>query len=211
MDTRTRARLVTAVVLAVGAVALVVLGLWTVYGLTLEYGAGALGDLWFVVVPLPTLAAAGAVSTWPGLGTRVRVAVVLGTAALVVAGGLAAEELGARQREAQLVADSEAFTCNGPNVEVRVPEEVDRTWDELPREAPVYGPVEGGRTDCVAAVAGDGEQAFVDYTAAFRDLDGWEVEADRPQRFVMVRDDVRVTVRLVGAPDRLTTIRVGLR
>jgi hypothetical protein len=208
MDSRTRARIGIALAIALVAATLVVLGLWTVYGLAVEYGGGAIGDVAFLVVPIPTLAAAGAVALWPGLPARARVATVLGTAALMLGGGLVADELGQAENHERLLEESGRFTCNGPNSEVRVPEAVDRTWRELPRQAPIYGPVQGGPTDCVAAVSGEGRRTFAAYTRAFRGLDGWYVEEDGPARFVMSRDDVRVTVRLTS--DGLTTIQVGL-
>ena len=118
------------------------------------------------------------------------------------------DALGQAESRDRLVEGSEHFTCNGPNAEITLPAVIDETWAELPREQPIYGPVEGSRTDCVAAVSGDGERTFADYTAAFRELDGWQVEQDRPRRFTMSRDDVRVTVALTG--DGITTIRVGV-
>jgi len=210
MDTRTSARLGVAIALSLLTLAVVVLGLWSVYGLAVEYGGGSFADLAFLVVPFPLLAALVAVVVWPRVSTRTQVAVVLGTAVVMVGGGLAADALGRDGHRDRLVEESRTFSCNGPHAEITVPAAIDETWQQLPRESPIYGPIEGSRTDCVAGVSGDGEQAFLDYTAAFRDLEGWQVRVDQPQRFVMVRDDVRVTVRLLGAPDRLTTIRVGV-
>ncbi len=210
MDTRTRARIGVAAALSLVTIALVVLALSSVYGLAAEYGGGSFADLAFLVVPIPVLAAALAVVVWPRVPRAARVVVVLGTAAVMVGGGLSADALGEDAHHERLVEESRTFTCNGPNSEVTVPATVERTWSDLPREAPIYGPIEGSPTDCVAGVSGDGEQAFADYTDTFRDLDGWTVQVDQPQRFVMVRDDVQVTVRMVGAPDRLTTIRVGV-
>jgi hypothetical protein len=211
MDTRTRARVGVTVVAALATVTLVVLGLWTVYGLAVEYSGGSYGsfaDLAFLVVPIPVLAAVTTVVAWPRVSTRTQLGVVLGVAGVMVAGGLAADALGQRENRERLLEGSEHFTCNGPNSEITLPAVIDETWQELPREAPIYGPVQGGRTDCTAAVEGDDARTFADYTETFRDLDGWTVRLDRPQRFVMVRDDVEVTVR--RAPDDLTTIRVGV-
>ena len=208
MDTRTRALTGIAVVLALATVTLVVLGLWTVYGFSVEYGGGSFADLGFIVAPIPVLAAVLTVVVWPAVPTRTQVAVVLGVAGVMVVGGLAADALGQRENHDRLVEGSEHFTCNGPNSEITLPAAIDETWRELPREAPIYGPIQGGRTDCVAAVAGDGERTFADYTDTFRDLDGWTVRADRSQRFVMVRDDVEVTVR--RSEDDITTIRVAV-
>ena len=206
MDTRTRARIGIAVVAALATVTLVVLGLSMVYGFAVEYSGGSFGsftDLAFLVVPIPVLAAGLTVVVWP----RVPEA-VLGVAVVMVVGGLAADALGQRENRERLVAESENFTCNGPNSEITLPAVIDETWQELPREAPIYGPIQGGRTDCTAAVAGDDARTFADYTDTFRDLDGWTVRLDRPQRFVMVRDDVEVTVRRTR--DDLTTINVGV-
>ena len=210
MDTRTRARIGIAAGAALAAVGLAGLGLATVYGLAVEYGGGSFADLAFIVVPIPVLVAAVAVVLWPRVPTRLQLAVVLGVAALMVGGGLAADALGQHENGVRLVEESRTFGCNGPNSEVRVPAAVERTWQELPRRAPIYGPIQGGPDDCVAGVSGDGERAFADYTATFRVLEGWEVRSDQEHRFVMARDDVRVTVRLVGAPDRMTTIRVAV-
>jgi len=55
---------------------------------------------------------------------------------------------------------------------------------------------------CVAAVTGDANRTFTAYTEASRDVVNWRVQADQPQRFVMVRDGVQVTVLLEGEPDR---------
>lgn len=208
METRTAARVVVAAALSLGAVTLAGMGLAAVYGFSVEYGGGAFADLAFLVVPIPVLAAVVAVVAWPGTAARTRVAVVLGTAAVMGVGGLAADALGQAENRDRLVAGSEHFTCNGPNSEVTLPAAIDRTWRELPREAPIYGPIEGSRTDCVAAVSGDGARTFADYTDRFRALAGWRVEVDRPRRFVMSRDDVRVTD--VRTPDDITTIRVGV-
>lgn len=208
MDTRTRLRLGIAVVAVVAALGLAGLALASVYGFAAEYGAGAFADLAFLVVPIPLFAVLVGVLAWPGLRTPVQLVVLAGAAVVMVGGGYAADALGAADRDERLVEESEAFACNGPNSEVTVPAVVDETWQELPREATIYGPVQGGRTDCVAAVAGDGERAFADYTDAFRGLDGWTVRTDRPQRFVMVRDEVEVTVR--QTKDDITTIKVGV-
>ena len=209
MATWNRTRLGIALVLALAAAALAALGLASVYGFAVEYGGGSFADLAFLVVPIPVLVAALAVVVWPRVPTRTQVAVVLGALVVMVGGGLAADALGRDEHDERLVEGSRTFTCNGPNAEVQVPAEVDETWRALPRRAPVYGPIEGSSTSCTAGVSGDGERAFADYTDAFRDLDGWQVQVDRPDRFVMARDDVRVTVRMLGAPDRLTTIAVA--
>ena len=213
MDTRTRTRARWGVTVAVSliTVALVGLGLSAVYGLAVEYSGGSFSvfaDLAFLVVPIPVLAAVVAVVVWPGMPTRTQVAVVLGVAVIMVAGGLLADELGQRENRHRLVEGSEHFTCNGPNSEITLPAVIDETWRDLPREAPNYGPGQGGPTDCVAAVAGNGDQTFADYTDTFRGLDGWRVQADRSDRFVMVRDDVEVTVR--RNQDDITTIQVGV-
>ncbi len=50
---------------------------------------------------------------------------------------------------------------------MRVEAEVNRTWRALPRRAPLYGPIEGSSTHCVAGVAGDGDRTFAEYTDAF--------------------------------------------
>ena len=209
MDTRTRSRLGVALVVSLAAVALMVLGLSIVYGFAVEYGGGSFADLAFLVVPVPVLVTAVAVVAWPRVPNRTQLAVVLGSAVLMVGGGLAADALGQDESRDRLVESSRTFGCNGPNAEVRLPAAVDRTWRELPRRAPIYGPLGGTPTSCTAGVSGDGEQAYTDYTAAFRDLDGWQVERDGESRFVMARDDVRVTVRRDGV-DQIATIEVAV-
>ena len=209
MDTRTRARVGIAVVVSLAAVGLAVLGLSMVYGFAVEYGGGSFADLGFLVVPIPVLVAAIAVVLWPRATTPTQVAVVLGALVVMVGGGLAADALGRDENHDRLVEGSRTFTCNGPNAEVRLPAAVDRTWQELPRRAPIYGPLGGTPTSCTAGVSGGGEQGFTDYTAAFRDLEGWQVQQDGEHRFVMSRDDVRVTVRRAGA-GRVTTIDVAV-
>jgi len=209
MDNRTRTRLGIAVVLAMAAAALAALGLASVYGFAVEYGGGSFADLAFLVVPIPVLVAALAVVVWPRVPTGTQIAVVLGAVVIMVGGGLTADTWGQDENRDRLVEGSRTFSCNGPNAEVQVPAEVDETWRALPRRAPIYGPIGGSPTSCTAGVSGDGERAFADYTDAFRDLDGWQVRVEAPHRFVMARDDVRVTVRMLGAPDRLTTIAVA--
>ena len=209
MDTRTRARLSVAVVVSLAAVALGALGLAMVYGFAVEYRGGSFADLAFLVVPLPVLAAAVAVAVWPRVSTRVQLAVVLGGLVVMVGGGFAAEALGEDENHDRLLESSRTFSCNGPNAEVRLPAEVDRTWQELPRRAPIYGPLGGSPTSCMAGVSEGGEQAFSDYAAAFRDLDGWQVQQDGESRFVMSRDDVQVTVRR-ERPGQVTTIEVAV-
>jgi hypothetical protein len=211
MDTATRARTGVAVALGLATCATVGLALSVVHGFAVEYGGGSFASLGLLVVAPPVLLASLAVLALPRTSTRVRVAVVLGTVVAMVAGGLAADALGSDANRDRLLRESRDFSCNGPNAEVRVPAEVDRTWRELPRLAPVYGPIEGSASHCVAGVAGDGHETFAAYTEAFRTLAGWRGRADHPHRYVMVRDGVRVTVLLRGAPDRLTTIGVSLR
>ena len=209
MDTRTRIRYGTAVVLALATCLTMAAAVSVVYGLAVEYGSGSFAELVLLVVGLPVLLVLLTAAVLPRVSGRSVVAVVLGTAAVMVAGGLTAEALGVDENEQRLLDGSRAFTCNGRHAEVSVPAEVDRTWRELPRPAPVYGPIEGTRTSCTAGVAGDGARTFASYAGSLRDLDGWRVTVDRPERFVVVRDGVRVTVRLVGEPDRLTTLKVA--
>ena len=208
MDTRNRVRTGAGLMAALAAVVLAGLGLAMVYGFAVEYGGGSFRDLAFLVVPIPLLAALVAVVSWPGVPARRQAAVLAGAAVAMVGGCLAADALGAAESDERALEASRTFSCNGRHSEVLVPAVVDETWRELPREAPLYGPVQGSPTDCTAAVAGDGDQAFADYTGTFRGLDGWRVELDRPRRFVMSRDGVEVTVRLT--PDDLTMIRVGV-
>jgi len=207
----TRLRTGTALVLGVGACATTALALSVVHGLAAEYGGGSFASMAvFVVVP-PVLLTGLAVLALPRAPARLRCGVVLGTVVAVVLGGVVADALGGQSHRDRLVQGSRDFSCNGPNAETGVAAEVDRVWRELPRRAPVYGPIEGSAHHCTAAVAGDGDQTFTSYTDALRGLDGWQVEVDRPRRFVMVRPGVRVTVLERGAPDRLTTIEVSAR
>ena len=209
MDPRTRASVGIALVVSLAAVALAVLGLSMVYGYAVEYGGGSFADLAFLVVPIPVLVAAIAVVVWPRVPTTTRVAVVVGSVVVMVGGGLVADALGRAESRDRLVESSRTFGCNGPNAEVRLPAAVDETWQELPRRAPIYGPLGGTPTSCTAGVSGDGDRGFADYTAAFRDLGGWQVQQDGESRFVMSRDDVRVTVRRAGA-GQVTTIGVAV-
>lgn len=209
MASATRVRFGVAVVLGVLTCATIGLGVAVVHGLAVEYGGGSFADLGLLVVAPPVLLAALTVAALPGTSARTVAAVALGTGVVVLAAGLAADALGEDANEDRVLERSRTFTCTGSGAGVPVPAEVDRTWRELPRPAPVYGPIEGSPTHCTAAVAGDGARTFAEYAGAFRDLEGWRVRVDRPERFVMVRDGVRVTVVLVGAPDRLTTIEVS--
>jgi len=209
MDARTRVRYGTGVVLGLTTCATMVLALSAVYGLTAEYGEGSMAELGVLAVGVPVLLALLTVSAQPRARPRLRLAVVLGTLVVMTSGGLVAEALGADAQEDRLLEGSRDFACSGPGAELAVPAEVDRTWRELPRSAPVYGPVEASLTHCTAAVAGEGARTFPEYAGIFRRLDGWRVVVDGPERFVMVRGDVTVTVSLLGAPDRLTTIEVA--
>lgn len=209
VDTRTRLRYGTAVVLGLATCLTMVCAVAVVHGLTVEYGGGAFAELGALVVGVPVLLALLTVAVLPGASGHSAVAVALGTAAVMVAGGLTADAVGADANAERLLEGSRDVTCNARHAEVRVPAEVDRTWRALPRPAPVYGPIEGTPTSCTAGVAGDGARTFAAYAGSLRDLDGWRVAVDRPERVVVVRDGVRVTVRLVGAPDRLTTVEVA--
>ncbi len=210
MDTKSRTRTGVAIALGVATCVTVMFALSVVYGLAAEYGGGSFASFAFWVVAPPVLLAALAVLTFPRASARSRVAVVLGTAVVMVAGGLAAAAVGDDVKRDRLAQGSRGFACNGPNALMPVEAEVDRTWHMLPRLAPIYGPIEASASHCVAGVAGDGNRTFPEYTDAFRQLDGWRVKVDQPQRFVMLRDGVRVTVLLDGAPDRLTTIEVSV-
>ena len=192
------------------SIALACLGVSMVYGVSQEYDGGAGLQLLPLVVGLAGGAAALATWSWPGLRALVRVGVPLAVVATVVMGGLAADQLGSRARQQRLVSESESFGCNGPNAEVQVDGRVDATFTELPRRAPIYGPVGGSRYGCTAAVSGDGAEAFASYAEAFRGLDGWAVTVDRSDRFVMERDGVRVAMRSEGAPDPLAMIEVSV-
>ena len=207
---RTRTRYGTAFVLGLVTCGTAALSVAAVYGLAVEYGGGSFTELGLLVVVVPVLLALLTVAVLPRAPGRAAVAVAVGTAVVMVAGGLTADALGTDENKDRLLQGSRDFICNGSRVEVRVPGTVDRTWRELPRPAPVYGPIEGSRTSCTAGVAGDGAQTFPAYAGALRELNGWRVEVDRPERFVAVRDGVRITVSLVGSPDRLTTIEVAV-
>lgn len=176
------------------SIALAGLGVSIVYGVSQEYGGGAGLQLLPLVVGLAGGAAALATWSWPGLRALVRLGVPLAVVAVVVVGGLAADQLGSRARQQRLVSESESFGCNGPHAEVQVDQRVDATFAELPRRAPIYGPIQGSRYGCTAAVSGDGAEAFASYADVFRDLEGWTVNADRPARFVMERDGIRVAL-----------------
>ncbi len=176
------------------SIVLACLGVSMVYGVSQEYDGGAGLQLLPLVIGLAGGAAALASWSWPGLRALVRVGVPLAVVAAVVVGGLVADQLGSRARQQRLVSESEGFECNGPNAEVKVDQRVDATFAELPRRAPIYGPVGGSRYGCTAAVSGEGAEAFASYAEAFRDLDGWAVTRDRSDRFVMERGGVRVAM-----------------
>ncbi|MEJ7796076.1 MAG: hypothetical protein WKF50_11025 [Nocardioides sp.] len=209
MNTQGRLRLGVATGCGLISIALVLVGVPVIYGLSQEYSGGTGLQLLPLVVGAAGGAAALATWSWPGLKAGVRVGVPVAVVVVVVLGGLGADRLGGRSHEQRLVVGSESFACNGPYAEVHVDERVDATFAELPRRAPIYGPVEAGRTGCTAAVDAAGAEAFTAYADAFRELTGWTVIVDHPDRFVMQRDGVRVAMWLEGAPDQLAMIEVS--
>jgi hypothetical protein len=210
MDTPDRVRRGAAVLVALAALVLGALGCSVVYGFSAEYSGGTGLQVLPVVVAVPALVAAVAVALWPGSSGRAIVLVPVGSIVLLLAAGLGADLLGDRAHGQRLLEESRSFACNGPNAEIRVDPRVDEVFAELPRRAPIYGPVGGSPTGCTAGVSGPGAQSFEEYAAAFRDLDGWTVTADTDRHLEMERDGVQVSLRLAGAPDRLTTLEVSV-
>jgi hypothetical protein len=206
---RSRARRVVAIVVAVVAVVTGGLGLAVAYGVGAEYGGGSSAEIAPFVVTPSVLLMTIAVFVWPNLTGRVRGTVIVATTLILVAGGYAADILGDHAKQDRLAENSRAFTCNGPNAEIRVLANVDATWGDLPRRAPIYGPIEGTSTSCSAAVEGDADQTFAEYTDAFRNLDGWQIQTDEYGRFVMTRHNVRVSVTMEGELGRSTFIEVA--
>ena len=210
MNTREKLQFSAAIFCGLISTALVLLGIPVMYGVAVEYSGGAGLQLLPVLGVAAGATAALATWSWPGLRAGVRVGVPLAVVVVVGLGGLAADQLGDRAHQQRLVSGSETFGCNGPNAEVQVDQRVDATFAELPRRAPIYGPVEGSRFGCTAAVYGTGAETFAAYADAFRDLEGWTVTDEREARFVMERDGVRVAMTLLGAPDQLTMIEVSV-
>jgi len=209
MDTRERVGRGVAVGFGLLALGITGLGLVVTYGVAEEYSGGTGLSLLPVVLLLAGAAGVLATWSWPEARAGVRVGVPVLLAVVGGLGWLSADQLGDRAHEQRLVSGSNSFVCNGPNAEIQVDERVDETFAELPRRSPIYGPVEGSRTGCTAAVSGTGAESFAAYADAFRDLEGWTVTVDRPDRFVMQRDGVRVAMRLGGAPDQLAMIEVS--
>lgn len=210
MSSHPHARHGLAAACALVAVATTVFGLVVVHGISSEYAGGAGLQLLPFVVLVAGPAAGLAAAAWPGSSRLARWGLPLAVVVVVGVGGLAADRLGDHAHEQRLLSGSETFGCNGPNAEVLVDDRVDATFAALPRRAPLYGPVEGTRDGCTAAVDGEGATTFTAYAAAFRTLDGWRVTVDRSDRFVMERDGVRVVMRLDGAPDQLALIEVAV-
>ncbi len=114
MDTKTRARTGIAIALGVATCATVVLALSVVYGLAAEYGGGSFASFAFWVVAPPVLLAALAVFAVPRASSRSRVAVVLGTAVVMVAGGLAANAVGSDAKRDRLLQGAASSAATGP-------------------------------------------------------------------------------------------------
>lgn len=200
-----RARRVGAVLLGLAAAGLAGFGLLVVWGLAVEYRAGL--EVAPMAVVLPTSVALVAAACWPGTsGPRVLAAGTL-VAAVLTASSLAASWLGERQRDQQDVQASERFACNGTNSEITVDPRVDQVYAELPRPARIYGPVEGTRQGCTAAVSGDAGEVFDAWAVELRDLDGWEVVDDAPRRVVVQRAD-GVTITLLRRHPTLLRVEV---
>jgi len=210
MDARDRVRRGAAVVLGLAALALAVLGVSVVHGFSAEYSGGTGLQVLPVVVALPALVATLAVALWPAASRRATILVPVGSVVLLLLAGLGADLLGDRAHGQRLLEESRSFACNGPNAEIEVDRRIDAVFAELPRRAPIYGPIQGGPTGCTAGVSGPGAESFEEYAAAFRDLDDWEVTTDTDRRFVMQRDGVRVALRLVGAPDPMASLGVSV-
>jgi hypothetical protein len=201
-----RARSVTAVVLGLLAVLVGVVGLGTVWGLTVEYGRGT--DVLPLVVAVPTALVVLLLLLRPDLPRRVRLLVPLSVAAGLLLAGLAAEQVGLREREQRTLAASARFGCTNANSEVRVPSVVEETWGELPRPAPLYGPIEGTPEGCTAGISGDPDAAFAAWADALRQLDGWRVVRDDADLLAVRRAD---GVTAVLARGDVATLRVSTR
>lgn len=199
-----RVRRTVAILLALAAAALATFGLAVVWGLAVEYGASP--ELLPPVVALPTGLAVLAVACWPRIAGRTVLATAVVVALLLLASAVAANWLGGREHDRRAVQASESFACNGPNSELRVDPRVDEVFAELPRPARLYGPVEGTRAGCTAAVAGD--ESFEAWAAELRDLDGWEVQQDQPRRVVVRRAD-GVTITLLRRVPTLLRVEAG--
>lgn len=200
------ARRVTALVLGLVATLLAVFGVAVVWGLTVEYGRGT--DVLPLAVGIPTALAAVGLLLWPGLRMRVQVVVPVAIAGALALAGLGAEQVGLREREQRTLEASAAFGCNNVNSEVLVGDTVEETWAELPRPAPLYGPIEGTPDACTAGVSGDPAAGFDAWAVALRDLEGWRVLRD-DRAMVAVRRDDGITAVL--ARGDVTTLRVSTR
>lgn len=198
-------RTAAAAFLALVTLALAGLGSTTVMGLSQEYGQGTGLQALSLLMGVAGLLAMLTVVVWPGARGTGAAAVVLGFLVVLFLVGLAADRIGAGLGERDDLAASAAMGCNNRNSEVLVDERVDAVFAELPRRDPLYGPVEGTRHGCTAAVDGEGQESFEEYADAFRELDGWRVRTDEPGRFVMDRDGVRVSL---GMSDGLAMLTV---
>lgn len=198
-------RTVLTALLALATLVLAGLGTATVLGLSQEYGARTGLQVLAFVLAVTGLLAMATVAAWPGLSGSRAAAVVLAVLVVAAAAGLVADRVGVVLRERAAVSASEEMGCNNPNAEIAVDERVEQVWAELPRRGLLYGPIEGSRSGCTAAISGDADRNLAEYAAAFRDLDGWSVVVDRDDRFVMQRRGVRVTLAI---QDDLATLTV---
>ena len=200
------ARRVTALVVGLLAVLLAVFGISVVWGLTVEYGRGT--DVLPLTVAIPAAVAALALLLWPGLSGRVQLLATIAVAGALVLAGLGAEHVGLREREQRTLEASADFGCNNVNSEVFVDDSIEETWGDLPRPAPLYGPIEGTAEACTAGVSGDPAAGFDAWAATLRDLEGWPVLRDDAALVAVRRSDGMTAVLARGD---VTTLRVSTR
>jgi hypothetical protein len=190
---------------AVVAVVLTGLVAMIVYGLTAEYGEGAVGSLALPVV-VCLVPATLALGLWPAGSPRARVGWALADVLLVTLVMVGAQWAGAWSKEVRLEEASASFSC-GAGVDSRV----DDAFASLPRPVPIYGPVEGGPGLCVAGISG-GEGSLDEFRAALHGS-AWSVVRDEPTRVVARRGGLLATAYLeVGSRvgDRQPLLRVEL-
>lgn len=190
-------RLRTAAAVVAGLLALGLAGLLlsAQWGVAAEYGYGQ-GTGLYMFALLPVLAGVVAVSL-AGWGRRTGLA-LLALTVLTVGGIPLAGAAGERAKEARSEQADARFTCNGPNAEVLVPDAVDGAWHQVEHPAPywLYGPVEGTRSGCTAAISGDPDASFEAWRRSLLGS-GWEVVSDGRQ--VEVREgDVSLVLRRDG-------------
>ena len=146
------------------------------------YGAGPGTSLTeYLVLPLALGLATAATWGWGRWTVVLLTAFAAGTVAATMVGGAA----GARAKEVDIARGDREFTCTDQHAGAQVDERVDEAFRSFDRPAPLYGPIDGTRFGCTAAVYGAGTETLG--PAPVPPDSGWHVVRDRHRVVVSER------------------------